>query len=222
MGKQKKEYAVFRKIIEKSNSPSYDEAIKEWGFKPELSYYIENDGEEEQCVCGKEGIKEINIAVHKETGEQIILGSQCVKRVFNVDVDKTIFNSIKILKKNIKASISKHALKYLLEEQIISDDYYMEYLKLRNKKSSMLEKDITSKVEFNDRFLKFYASPNKEIRDKISTILIWAKTNPVFQCGYIVKYQQDLFKYGHLFDDKIATINKVIKGWGVPVTFEDK
>lgn len=109
------EYKLIQEIISLSESKNWDTAKTEW----ELDSIDFGDGED-TCLCGKYGIKQLCFIRNVENGQIVIVGSCCVKKFLGIRSDK-IFNSIKLIKKDIEKSLNVEAIQFAREKYIIND-----------------------------------------------------------------------------------------------------
>lgn len=88
-------YELPNRIIELSVAKNWVEAKLEWTI-----YRISYSKEPETCLCGHFPINELNYIINKRNGKITLIGSCCILKFFDINIDKKIFQAIKKHKLN--------------------------------------------------------------------------------------------------------------------------
>lgn len=152
-----KGFKLIESVMRNSVSEDWDSAIDEWmivGYE-----YVNGDG---VCECGKEQISQLNYVRNRFTGHELIVGSECINKFFNDDIDG-IHPSIKRVSKDINKSFYFRLIQTACQNGIISDMDRRFYLDIINKRK-LTPKQQDWKRSINLRIL--YNLDNINLKNK--------------------------------------------------------
>lgn len=123
-----KHWKLIQAVLKASISEDWDSALQEWSV---IGHdYTYGDGE---CACGKQHISELNYVKNRFTGIELIIGSECINKFFDVNV-KSIHSSLKRVLEDDTKSLSMDLICKAYEENIISRWQYAFYCDINKKK----------------------------------------------------------------------------------------
>ena len=143
-----KNFKLIESVMRNSVSQDWDSAIDEWmivGYE-----FVNGDG---VCECGKEMISQLNYVRNRYTGHELIVGSECINKFFNEDIDG-IHPSIKRVTKDINKSLYFRLIQTASQNGIISDmdrRFYLDIISKRKltPKQQSWKQSINSKILYN-------------------------------------------------------------------------
>lgn len=141
------EYRLIQEILSLSVSKEWDIAKNEW----EICNIQFGEGEDE-CLCGKKGIKQLCFIHNDQSGRTVIIGSCCVKKFLGIRSDK-IFTSIKMIKKDLDRSLNEEAIEFAREKHIIND-WEENFYKNTWRKRKLSAKQKAKRRQINQKILE--------------------------------------------------------------------
>ncbi len=143
-------YELAAKIIDLSDSKTWDEAKLEWSL---IDVFQED--EPDTCLCGHFPILENCVLRNQRNGNQAIVGNVCVKKFLGLPSDK-IFQGINRIAKDNKRSLNAETVDHGHRKGWINDwerKFYFSTMKKRNLSGRQREK----RIEINDKVLSLVA-----------------------------------------------------------------
>ena len=152
--KLRKKYRLAERLLEQSKSTLWNEAKHEWKF--ENVWWFD---EYQTCLCGKYPIREVCELVNLETGERAYVGNCCVKSFFNIDLQDSIFTSMRKITQDINKAVHCRCVKYAFDKGWIDEGDLNFYLSICHKRKLSF-KQKRNKVRINKEILNHVYRPN--------------------------------------------------------------
>lgn len=122
-------YNLIPRIIDLSESNTWDSAVKEWDVE-----YIEfEDDAVVDCLCGHRNIKELCHIHNRNNDARTIVGNCCVQKFMNLPSSK-MFAAVKRVAKDLTKSLNSEVLELALGNKWITTKdcwFYMDILSKR-------------------------------------------------------------------------------------------
>ena len=145
---KRKDWRLIQAVLENSISEDWDGAIDEWD---QIGWdYVQSDG---TCACGKQHISELNFVRNRFTGIELIIGSECINKFFNYQIQGLHASINKVIKEPHK-SLHMDIIRTAYHNGIINQWEKNFYLDVYRKQSrSMSYKQIQTKESINSKIL---------------------------------------------------------------------
>jgi len=134
-------------LIKESISDNWDEVKEEWVC---TDVYLE-DNDNIHCLCGHK-IHEICHIYNRKLDKTLIVGNCCIN-YFMETKSNLIFQSLTKVRENIKSSFNEAAIEHAFSKGIITQwerNFYLDTWR----KHKLSEKQLTRKIEINNKMLK--------------------------------------------------------------------
>jgi hypothetical protein len=145
--KRSREFRLYPAITRRSESPTWEEARREWDLEKVLPEALD------QCACWHRITKRFLVVNHL-TGNRVVLGSCCVKTLLDGLGAGSAFESIeRVLKDPEKAALNEAAVDYAHSRGLIDEwqaGFYRDINRIA-KRYRLRPKQLAKRVEINRR-----------------------------------------------------------------------
>jgi hypothetical protein len=124
-------HAAYRfgpELLKLSVAMTLQAALAEWS---PVGVHTADDGEEEQCLCGKYPIKEVWLIRNNRNGKQAIVGSVCVQRFLGLPA-QAICTGLQRIETDLARSMGTAALQHFHDKGVVNNYEYRFYRETLN------------------------------------------------------------------------------------------
>lgn len=202
------EYKLKESIIGLSESDNWEDAKYEWRFTYSYSVPLEMGF---TCKCGKKPIMEVCVLYNTLNKREAKVGNVCVKKFLGIQEGTRIFNAVKKLKKDIRASMGLHALKYLYKRNAIGQSDFNSY-KSNIRKRKLTDEEYFERERHNRKLLEL-----QDLLSKINYALDWASSQENFDTSFLDGIRLYLLKTGSLTYKQANSLGNIIKKCNIKI-----
>jgi hypothetical protein len=139
---QSNQFRLFKEIIARSVSQTWEEAKLEWDLK-----HVYREDEPLTCLCGHTPIIEICVLHNRRNGNTAEVGNVCVNKFLGLESD-LIFSGLRRVAKNVDKALNEAATNYAHEQGWITD-WEKKFCLDTNRKRKLSAKQELKRAEIN-------------------------------------------------------------------------